>query len=263
MDWVQAHWSACFWCLCTVLAVVRASCPENALEKAMKCTSGQGLGPPSSRHHHNAFVERGQIERAKRACRDNSFQAAITCLEDLTQQCQGSSDQEHFLRNMVDAKKAREYVTYFCSHLNDYQQYAPCIGRMHRTLTQCVHQQRRTMQTKVKASSNMDYLMTSTCKYFNAAEVCSERVLSKDCSSEAADMVAGVFVAFRPPVCHSASRRTSQDAHSDTSAGNGAPGSRSSWSRSRSSPWWMAEVTCRLCCLAAALAAVNLFLIFG
>lgn len=224
MDWVYTHvpaWSTCLWCLYTVVVVVRASCPDNALERAMGCTAGLGLGPPSS--PANAFVEKGQIQRAKQACRDNSFKKAISCLEEITGNCQGNSDQEHFLRNMVDVQKARDFVTYFCSHLNEYEEYAPCIGRMHSTLIQCVHQQRKNMETKVKASSNMDYLMTSTCKYFYAAEVCSDRVLSESCGVSAADMVERVFKAFKPPICNSVPY-TNQDAQRDDAASDPSSG---------------------------------------
>lgn len=49
-----------------VLMTVRDGCPENALEKAMKCTAGLGIGPPFI---SNAFIERGQIQFAKDACR--------------------------------------------------------------------------------------------------------------------------------------------------------------------------------------------------
>ena len=49
----------------SVVAVVRAACPDNAIEKAMMCTAGLGFGPPTT--SNNAFVER--IEMVKQACR--------------------------------------------------------------------------------------------------------------------------------------------------------------------------------------------------
>ena len=51
----------------SVVAVVRAACPDNAIERAMMCTAGLGFGPAIT--PNNAFVERGQIELAKQACR--------------------------------------------------------------------------------------------------------------------------------------------------------------------------------------------------
>ena len=50
-----------------MVAVVRAACPDNAIERAMMCTAGLGFGPAIT--PNNAFVERGQIELAKQACR--------------------------------------------------------------------------------------------------------------------------------------------------------------------------------------------------
>nr|KAG5687427.1 hypothetical protein BaRGS_019826 [Batillaria attramentaria] len=153
--------SACLYCWYLVLTVVRAACPDNALEKAMKCTAGLGLGPPTP---YNAFVETGQVEVAKQACRDRKLLNAIDCLDDIMAACQGNSDQEHFLRTMVDVDKSRACVQFFCSHLDEYEMHAECIATNHPALTRCVETERRNMQTKVKATGNMDFLIMATCK---------------------------------------------------------------------------------------------------
>ena len=49
--------------------------------------------------------------------RDNKLTKAMDCLEEITGACQGSSDQEHYLRNMLDVNKERRLVAFFCSHL--------------------------------------------------------------------------------------------------------------------------------------------------
>ncbi|PVD24190.1 hypothetical protein C0Q70_14660 [Pomacea canaliculata] len=180
---------------------------KNALEKAMKCTAGLGIGPPFI---SNAFIERGQIQFAKDACRDRTLHDAISCLEKILEACQGNSDREHFLQNMIDTKKSRDVVDFFCSNIHVYESHAPCIASRHSALTQCLESQQKTMQTKVKATSNMDFLMTSNCKYFQAADVCSRRVLGENCGQEALGMVVRVFSGFKPPICDVSSGGDSQ-----------------------------------------------------
>lgn len=187
------------WCLCAVLAVTKAACPSDAPNRVMMCTQQFGLIPPS--FNSNAFVEKGYIEHTIQACRDQKLAKAVDCLEEITKSCHGNTDQEHFIRNMVDVSKIRAFIPYFCTHLQDYKQHAPCIEKEHKNLSVCVTQQRQTMMTKVKATYNMDYHMISTCKYMQAAVLCSNQVLTAACSKVAVDMIAGIFQAFQPPKC--------------------------------------------------------------
>ncbi|KAK7102656.1 uncharacterized protein [Littorina saxatilis] len=220
--YVPGLWrTACVWCLCTVVAVVRATCPENAVEKVMTCPGQLGLPVATP---ENAFVEKGQVEVAKQACREGKFAEALKCQENIIEACQGNSDQEHYLRSMIDLEKQRNFVALFCSQLDEYEVHAPCIAKMHDERSQCLAEQRKNMQTKVKASANIDFLMLSGCKYFFAAEFCSKKVLRKACGGEAADMVSRLFVAFKPPFCDTVTY--TQDQGDLDTEGSGSSASR-------------------------------------
>lgn len=214
------------WAVCAALMVEMAvlvhGCPNNALEQAMKCTARLGLDLPGS---DNTFVDTGQVDLAIQACREGKLQAVVACVEEIMAVCQGSSDQEHFLRTMVDVDKSRKHVTFFCSHLDEYEQHAPCIAQNHAARTQCVKKEQRNMQTKVKASVNMDFLMTANCRFFHTAELCSRRVLTLACGKEATDLVAAVFSAFKPPLCDTVTDTTDNDViDGETGAEGGTAG---------------------------------------
>ncbi|KAK6176733.1 hypothetical protein SNE40_014975 [Patella caerulea] len=181
----------------TVVSVL-AECPINAVQNAQLCTASLGIGPPTG---PKPFVEKGKVEMAKRACRENQLDVAVKCLQDIIDVCQGNTEREHFLRMMIDVDNTRRSVQYFCSNLNIYENNADCIASLHGEQIRCAEEVRNNFKTKVKATNNMDVIMTSTCRFFNTAVGCSRKVLQAKCGQDAVNIVVRTLLGFQPPKC--------------------------------------------------------------
>ncbi|XP_067683419.1 uncharacterized protein [Haliotis asinina] len=166
---------------------------------AQLCTANLGVGPVDSGPHK--FVELGEIEKAKMACREGLFHQTVSCLRTLTDNCTGNTEREHILRMMVDPDKSETSVNYFCNNIKTYEANAKCIANSHPELANCTHEVQKNFKTKAMATFNMDVMMTSTCRFFKAALSCSSKVIRRRCGGSAATVVRTIMQGFQPPKC--------------------------------------------------------------
>ncbi|XP_041349830.1 uncharacterized protein LOC121369065 [Gigantopelta aegis] len=183
-----------------VMTAVTAECPQTALKQAQLCTASLGIGPPQT-SQPSAFVAMGKVETAKKACRERELHKAVDCLQVISDKCTGNTEREHILRMMVDVQNTRRSVEYFCNHLPVYEAHAECIAEQHHQQELCARNVKKNFETKVKATSNVDVMMTSTCRFFRAAVTCSEKILKCKCGEAAADIVVNMLNGFQPPKC--------------------------------------------------------------
>ncbi|ESO99277.1 hypothetical protein LOTGIDRAFT_158354 [Lottia gigantea] len=182
---------------CEVLKTA-AECPLNAMYQAQMCTATLGIGPPQG---PTPFVEKGKIEIAKLSCRENRLNNAVQCLEEIMNACQGNTEREHFLRMMINVESIKRSVQYFCDNLHIYEENAECVADSHEDQKKCAQDVRNNFKTKVDSTSNMDVMMTSTCRFYNIAVGCIQTIVRPKCGNDAVDIVIKMLQGFQPPKC--------------------------------------------------------------
>ncbi|KAK3778259.1 hypothetical protein RRG08_060185 [Elysia crispata] len=176
-------------------------CPPDAVQQAKACTALLNLQPAQGSPHD--FIQEGDGTKANYACGNGDLLNAISCQERILERCKDdNTDSAHFLRNMIDIEKARRAVTYFCTNVKVYMKNAKCIAAHHQDQVTCARDAMKSFQTQMTATRNKDALLRFQCRFFFAAVLCTEDILTRKCSSYVSDIVTTVMIGFEPPVCN-------------------------------------------------------------
>ncbi|BFZ08801.1 hypothetical protein BsWGS_11840 [Bradybaena similaris] len=180
---------------------VRASCTHAAIKKAMTCTNTlkREFGAANS---PDAAMVQGDASKAVRACGNGNLLTAINCIERVVEECRYvNSDEAHFLLGMIDIERARRTVNFFCTNVKVYVANYQCITGNHSELNTCAGEARKNYETQTKATQNMDVLMRFQCIFYQEVVKCVDKVLTRKCSSAAADIAKTTITGFEPPIC--------------------------------------------------------------
>lgn len=214
-----------------VLSVVKARCPENAVNRVQQCTANvlPKLHQDPNLEGPNAYTAHVQV--ARETCRNDRLREAADCIEGIMDRCRGTTDQEQTLQRLIDKQKLLDTVDYFCRHFRIYEENAKCISRRHEEVSQCSSDAQESFLTKLNAGATMDVLILGSCRFHAVARTCLTDIVELHCGGKAANFVYTLLTGLMPPFCESTNpeyrpvgsdttRRWNQDDYPDD--GNGA-----------------------------------------
>ncbi|BFZ10947.1 hypothetical protein BsWGS_13986 [Bradybaena similaris] len=188
--------------------VARGSCLSMATQKAMACTSQLDIGIFAG-SSPNKSIGHGNMDRLVLACRNGDLLNAIGCLEMVMGECKDSQTDDAFiLRKMIDTKKARTSIDFFCANIRVYNANIECIVRHHKQQDVCARDAKNSYQMQASSGGNVYALLLVHCAFYQVLMECVQRVLQVKCSQQAASIVKTVMEGFEPPICSEKTTKT-------------------------------------------------------
>ncbi|CAG5118040.1 unnamed protein product, partial [Candidula unifasciata] len=186
----------------SAIVFARGSCVNLATKKAMACTSQLDIGGIFAGSSPNKPIGQGNIDRLVQACRNGDLLTAIGCLEMAVDECRDNrSDSTLVFKKMIDTKKARTSIDYFCYNIRVYNSSVECIELHHREQDVCAQDAKSSYYLQSSSAGDVDSLLLFHCQFYEALMTCVQNVLQVKCSQEAANLVRTVMEGFKPPVC--------------------------------------------------------------
>ncbi|KAL4225849.1 hypothetical protein ACF0H5_013838 [Mactra antiquata] len=183
--------------LSLVLMYVKAVCPHKPLDRAFDCTSH--VVPDLSNKEQIPPKER--IKMARDKCMSLKLHEVAICVEDILDNCRGTTDDEQTLHSLIDKDELLKNVQYFCKHIHVYERHAECIFKHHDETFSCSQSAHESFVIKERAGAKMDVLISGSCRFFESARQCLTNTTNHYCGKQAADFIDTLLSGGMPPYC--------------------------------------------------------------
>lgn len=189
-----------FTCSLYVAYHVGTACPPEPYAKVQNCTADI-IPNMSIRKEFEKEEWKTQVKLASDTCKNSRLRDVATCIEDILDNCRGTTDEELTMHRIIDKESTIKTVDYFCQHISVYQKHAECIGGHHKETSICTNDAHNSYRANVNTGANIDSLLINSCRFHSVARGCLANTTQMYCGSEAAHFVYKIITGSMPPYC--------------------------------------------------------------